>query len=176
MPTPTYTAISKQVLTGTQSSVTFSSIPQSYTDLLLTVSARSNDTSQTYDALLIQINSLTSGNTYRELFGYTTGVLSGANQFGASKMFGGWYSTGSCTANTFGSGEIYFSNYAGATNKAISITAVSENNASTASAAYTAIAAGLLSNTAAITSLTLNLSNGGMVAGTRFDLYGISNS
>jgi len=90
MPTPTYVAISKNVLTSNQSSITLSGIPSTYTDLLLTVSARSSNTAALYTGLLIQINSLTSGNTYTELFGYTTGVLSTANQFGATKMFGGF--------------------------------------------------------------------------------------
>jgi hypothetical protein len=176
MPTPTYTAISKQVLTSAQSSVTFSSIPQNYADLLLTISARSSSTSATYDGILVQINSLTSGNTYAEVFGYTTGVLSARNQYGATKNFIGWLSTSSTTTNTFGSSETYFPNYAGSTNKILSSTAISENNATTSEAAYAAAIAGLSSNTSAISSLTLNFSGGNFVSGSRFDLYGISSS
>jgi hypothetical protein len=176
MPTPTYTAISKNVLTSNQSSITLSGIPSTYTDILILISARSTSTSATYDGLLVQINSLTSGNSYTEIFGYTTGVLSARGQFGSTKNFVGWFSTANTTSNTFGSSETYIPNYAGSTNKVISSTTVSENNATTSEAAYTAAVAGLLSNTAAIDSLTFNFSGGSIVSGSRFDLYGIKNS
>lgn len=176
MPTPTYVAISKNVLTSNQSSITLSSIPSTYTDLCLLVSARSSDTSTLYSGLLMQINALTTGNTYTELIGYTTGVISTRDQFGASKMFIGFYSSDLTTSNTFGSGEIYIPNYAGSTNKSFSVTSVSERNATSADSSYQTISAGLLSNTAAISSLTINFSGYNILSGSRFDLYGIKNS
>jgi hypothetical protein len=176
MPSPTYVPIAKSVLTTTQSSVTFSGISGTYTDLILLISARSNHSAVAYDAILVQINSLTSGNTYTELVGYTTGVLTAANQYGSSKNLLGWTSTAGTTSNTFGSAEIYLPNYSGNYNKVLSSSAVSENNATTSEAAYTAAVAGLLSNTVAISSLTLNCFSGSFVSGSRFDLYGIKNS
>lgn len=173
---PTYTALAKTVLTGTQSSVIFSSIPQNYTDLVLVVSARSTNTSNTYDALMIQTNALTSGNTYQEILGYTTAVLASRNQYGDPKVLAGWLSSATTTTNTFGSSETYIPNYTGSNNKVFSSTAVSENNATTSEAAYTAGIAGLLSNTSAITSLTLNFYIGSFVSGSSFYLYGISNA
>lgn len=172
----TYVALAKNVLSSNQASITFSSIPSTYTDLLLTISARSSDTSTLYSGLLMQINALTAGNTYTELMGYTTGVLSTRDQFGASKMFIGFYSSDLTTSNTFGSGEIYMPNYAGSTNKSFSVTSVSERNAASADSSYQTISAGLLSNTAAISSLTINFSGYNILSGSRFDLYGIKNS
>ena len=176
MPTPTYVAISKNVLTSNQSSITFSGIPSTYTDLCLLVSARSSDTSTLYTGLLMQVNSVTSGNTYVEVLGYTTGVIGTTNQFGASKMFAGFYSSDLTTSNTFGSGEIYIPNYAGSTRKTFSITSVSERNASSADSSYQTIASGLLTDTAGISSLTINFSGYNILSGSRFDLYGIKNS
>ena len=172
----TYFAIAKNVLTSNQSSITFTSIPATYTDLYMTISARSSDTSTLYTGLLMQVNSLTSGSTYTEVFGYTTGALSTRNQFGGSKMFIGFYSTDLSTSNTFGSGEVYMPNYANGLNKTFSVTSVSERNSSSAHSSYQTISAGLSSNTAAISSLTINFSGYNILSGSRFDLYGIKNS
>ena len=172
----TYVALAKNVLTSTTGTVTFSSIPQTYTDLLLVVSCRSTDTSNAYDPVMIQFNSLTSGNSYTEIIGYIAGNLSTRNQYGGTKNLLGFTSSATTTANTFGSLESYMPNYAGASNKIVSSNAVSENNATTSEAAYAAAIAGLLSNTDAISSITLNCYNGSFVSGSRFDLYGIKSS
>jgi hypothetical protein len=76
----------------------------------------------------------------------------------------------SATASTFGSGLIYIPNYAGSTNKSYLTDWVTENNAT---AAYAGFTAGLLSNTAAITDVTLT---GSFVQYSTATLYGISKS
>ena len=176
MPTPTYTAISKNVLTSNQSSIVLNSIPSTYTDLLLVVSARSTDSANLYSALLVQINALTTSNSNTMLYGYITGTLSARNTYGASKNLIGQFSTAMSTSNTFGSSETYIPNYAGSTNKVLSSTAVSESNSTTAEAAYVTNVAGLLSSTDVISSLTFNFYTGQIASGSRFDLYGIKNS
>lgn len=176
MPTPTYVALAKTVLTGTQASITFSGISNAYTDLCLLISARTTDAVNTYDAVLININSASANNSYTEVAGYVTGVLSARNQYGSSKNLLGWTSTAATTSNTFGSIEAYLPNYAGSTNKVISSSAVSENNATTSEAAYAAGVAGLYSNTSAISSFVLTAFGGSFASGSRFDLYGIKNS
>lgn len=172
----TYTALAKNLLASNQTSITFSSIPTNYTDLVLLITARSSNASQLYDSIVIQANAVSSGNSYTELFGYTTGVLSTRDQYGSAKMFGGFYSTSLSTTNTFGSGEIYIPRYSGSTNKIFSVISASERDATSADSSYQTISAGLLSNTAAISSLTINFSGGNILANSRFDLYGISNA
>ena len=74
------------------------------------------------------------------------------------------------TANTFGNSVIYIANYAGSTYKSFSKDSITENNAT---AADQGVGAGLWSNTAAITSLSLTVTSN-MVAGSTFSLYGIT--
>ena len=76
------------------------------------------------------------------------------------------------TADTFTNFEIYIPGYASSTYKNFSIDSAQETNATTA---YTELWAMLWSNSAAITSITLN-SDANWVSGSSFYLYGIKNS
>lgn len=174
----TYVAIAKTVLTGTQATITFSSIPSTYTDLVLLISGRGDGTSDSGLQPDIKFNnSATSDYSRTRLEGYANAGASAAasdNSTGSS-AFGGIAlpnAGASSTSNTFGSIEIYIPNYAGSTNKIASITAVREVNATTW---YNVRAiAGLRSNTAAVTEI--NITGSSFVSGSRFDLYGIKNS
>lgn len=177
MPTPTYVALAKTVLTGTQATVTFSGIVNTYTDLVLLVSSR-DDYASGRDNIKLTINGTSANYSQRIIYGFgtSTGSVSAAGG-GTGTYFDYLYNTAaSGTSNTFGSTEIYIPNYAGSTNKPISTTSVAENNA-TDSTTMIAPGALLWSNTAAITSLTLAPALGtNFVSGSRFDLYGIKNS
>jgi hypothetical protein len=174
MPTPTYVAIAKTVLSADQTDVTFSAIPSTYTDLLLVISARSSDTGNV-DRLKITVNA--SATNYSNNYVYangttaTAGTLSGGNTY--IQMWG--ITANGATANSFGNAEVYLPNYTGSTNKVLSVTGAAENNSATAY--YEGITAGLWSNTSAITSITLDPVVGAdFKSGSRFDLYGIKNS
>lgn len=167
MPTPTYVALAKTVLTGTQQTITFSSIPSTYTDLLVLISARITP-STNYGVCRIRPNGSTTNDTVREL--YNQDGIAGSS-FDTDFNF---YAPGAtATSNTFCNVEIYIPNYAGSTNKVLSWTQVSENNSTTSY--YMAANAGLWSNTAAITSLDI-FQTTNFASGSRFDLYGIKNS
>jgi len=169
----TYTLISSQTLSGSASSVTFSSIPQTYTDLLLVASAR---TDRSYfllvDSILVQPNASATGYTTRNLLG--TGSATQSNTDTAALQLSAGATTSNETANTFGNGSCYIPNYTGSAYKSASLDGVGENNATEAWAGFTA---SLWSNTAAITSLKL-LPYGGanFVQYSTFYLYGIKNS
>jgi hypothetical protein len=77
------------------------------------------------------------------------------------------------TASTFANVEYCFPNYAGSTNKSVSVDSVAENNAT---ATYTMLNAGLWSQTTAISSLSLFLSSGNLAQYSTATLYGISKS
>ena len=131
------------------SSITFSSIPQTFTDLLLVTSLRWSSTID--DNFYLIFNSNTSSYSYRHLRGNGSNAASG-NLSSQSSLWTGWTLGSNFTANTFSNTSHYIPNYAGSTNKSYSIDSVMETNATTA---YAVLAAGLWSNTAAITSITL---------------------
>jgi len=148
------------------SSVTFSGIPQTgYTDLVVKVSGRNNNTSPN---ILFSINGSTS--TFSSIALYGDGASAASTT--AVPRIVSYASTSTDTANTFGNTEIYIPNYTGSTNKSYSVDTVSENNATTA---YTGLFAGLWSTTSAITSLTFTpSSSGNFVQGSTFYLYGVA--
>ncbi len=162
--------IASNDLTATASSITFSSIPQGYTDLKILCSIR-GDISAEYINNRVSFNGSTSGYTSRLL--YALGSGSGASAVNAvtTAIDYSAYGTGTnATANTFSNTEIYIPNYAGSTNKSVSVDAVTENNATTVITSFTA---GLWSNSAAITSIAITASSGNFVSGSTFTLYGI---
>lgn len=174
MPTPTYVALAKTVLTGSQTTVTFSGISNAYTDLILLVSSR-DSTSNKFGQFYVTTNTSSSTNqSVTRLYGATTSVASDRDS-NTSAMNVGMTDAATATSNTFGSLELYFPNYTGSANKIISATTVTENNGTTGFEQFIHTSASLLNNTGAITSISLQSSTQ-FVSGSRFDLYGIKNS
>lgn len=174
----TYTLIEAKTLGSTTSSVTFSSIPQTYTDLKLVWSGRQSRNVYTAAYTLVQFNSSTSGYTYITLQGEGSGSPASQTQAGLTTdgiVIGG-VDNDNNTANSFGSNEMYIPNYTSANYKSVSGEGGSEQNATGVLMLFTA---GLWSNTAAITSITLKPWVGtyfDWLANSTFYLYGISNS
>lgn len=158
--------IADVAVTSPVTSITFSSIPSGYTDLLLTASARDN-TGNVGNFLNIDLNS--SGGT-----GFTNRFLNANGSTASSNSAYGRlvieYCGNSSTANAFGNGEIYFSNYTSSNYKSYSCNSVSENNGTTA---YVNMTAGLWSNTAAINAINLSANTGSITANSTFTLYGV---
>jgi hypothetical protein len=177
----TYTLISSQVLATSAASVTFSSIPQTYTDLVLKVSART-DLANPTDFIDIAINSSTdqtysttslSTRTAGSSLGYQS--TSGSSTYYIGSGISTYTDAASATSSTFGSSEFYFPNYTSSAYKVISNFSVSENNA--VATALMAVGANLRSSTAAITGLKITSdAAANFVSGSSFYLYGISNS
>jgi len=172
MPTPTYVAISKVVLTTTQATITFSSIPSTYTDLIVLFSARTNEAAAADSGFWIYPNNNSGTMSYIRLRGIGSSASSDFNNLdsywrNAVNGAGG-------TADTFASGELYIPNYAGSTFKVGSWTIVREQNSATSNQIIAG--GGLNSATNAINSLNFISSGNSFVSGSRFDLYGIKNS
>ena len=169
----TYTLISSNVLSSSAASVTFSSIPTTFTDLVLRISARKDGGGNTFK---VQFNSDTATN-------YSNTTLTGDSSAASStrntsqvyvRAHGANEST--FTANTFGSSEIYIPSYRLSQNKPIGNFGVQESNSATAGVVSMNANSGLWRNTAAITSITINdPASGNFVSGSSFYLYGISN-
>jgi hypothetical protein len=163
----TYTLIaSSTVGSGGAATIDFTSIPATYTDLVLKVSARSTD--NTGD-LGIKLNTSTSSFSRKVL----RGSGSAASSTSGSDNYVGGLNPSTYTASTFGNAEIYIPNYAGSTNKSISVDSITENNATEA---FAFMVASLWSNTAAITGISLyNFTSGNLAEHSTASLYGISN-
>jgi len=168
----TYTLIASNTLTTTTSSITFSAIPSTFTDLVVRISARgSNAAVGTQLGVRYNNNSSTIySNTY------LTGNGSAASSSRISENNGDEVNNGtsgnSSTSNTFGSTEIYIPNYTVSANKPISWFTVSENNATTA---HITTSASLFGSTTAISSLVINY-NTSLLSGSSFYLYGLRNN
>lgn len=157
---------------GGAASIEFTSIPQTYTDLVIRVSTRSTDSGD--NAFGLRFNgSSTAAYSMRRLWGNGASAFSGLST-SVNNMEGilGVNPSGS-TASTFGNAEIYIPNYTSSNNKSVSIDAVNENNATTA---YAELYAGLWSNTSAITQVTLGYMTGNFVQYSTATLYGVTSA
>jgi hypothetical protein len=135
---------------GGVASIDFTGIPQTGTDLVLVVSARTGYAG-TGDNLVARFNGDSASNyTYRWLYG--NGSSAGSGTGAISGILGIVASGSTATASTFGNASIYIPNYTGSTNKSASCDAVNENNAASATQF---INAGIWNNTSAITSISL---------------------
>jgi len=159
---------SSTVGSGGAASIDFTSIPSTFTDLVVKYSIRTTGAAVATGGF-ITFNGSTTGYTYRRLEG--TGAAAGSQN--GSARYAGVDTGTSATANTFSSAEVYIPNYAGSTNKSYSADSVSENNATTA---YTWFVAGLWSNTAAITSISISDDTFNLGQYSTAYLYGVKNA
>jgi hypothetical protein len=172
----TYTLISSVTVgSGGSTSIAFSSIPSTYTDLHLVISART-DRSSVVDYLRIRFNSDTGSNySYKGVISYS-GIVDGAISGSSLTSVQGLVLNGdTSTSNTFCNNSLYIPNYTSSNNKSLSYETVLENNSTTnyEFGSY----AGLWGQTSAITSInlfTVNTNNFKQYS-TAY-LYGISNA
>ena len=151
---------------GGAANIEFTSIPQTYTDLVVKLSLRTSADNVT---ALLKFNASSLNLTQRFLQGSGSAASSGS-----STAINILENPSSSTASVFANTEIYLPNYAGSTNKSVSVDTVTEKNATDA---YQRIVAGLWSDVAAITSLTVACAAAGnFVQYSSASLYGIKNS
>jgi hypothetical protein len=151
-------------------SITFSNIPQGYTDLKIVYSARVSASGIAPDGLGIQFNGDTASN-YRYLQLYGVGNSANTNSGTAAFQFGGQLTGSSATASTFGNGEFNIPNYTSSNYKASSSDNATENNAVGANLNFIS---NLWQSTAAITSIKLyDLGSTIFVTNSTFTLYGV---
>jgi hypothetical protein len=158
---------------GGASSIDFSSIPSTYTDLAIYLSGRTtSNAGQNWSVTRGTFNGSSSNWSYRGLYGDGSSASSSSNA--SSSEFGSGNSS-LTTANSFGSIFIYIPNYNSSNNKSVSVDFVTETNATTA---LSGLIANLWSNTAAITSigLPMNAAYGLWAQYTTAYLYGIVSS
>ena len=150
---------------GGAANIEFTSIPATYTDLLLVISGRT-DRAAIADGFLIKPNNTTP--TIKYITGDGTTAYSGTN-------YSGIFPAATATASIFGNSAAYFPNYANTSyNKSFSVDDVSENNATNA---YATLSANFYSSTSAIASIKIESINAAsFVQYSTAYLYGIKNS
>ena len=149
---------------GGASSIDFTSIPSTWTDLCLIASLSIGSAGGTAQAMYVTINGSTSTFSGRYLYG--DGVTP------ASGVLARYVGSVNNSSPAFNNTSIYFPNYAGSTNKSFSVDNVTERNASSADANFIA---GLWATTSAITSISIAAAASFVQYSTAY-LYGISNS
>jgi hypothetical protein len=141
----TYQKIARTTVgSGGASTIEFTSIPSTYTDLVVLISARSTGVDPN---IMIRFNSSSSNFSQKRLVSDGSSVAS----YGTYGEWSAWATLSTDTASTFGNSLIYISNYGSSNYKSLSSDATGENNAT---ANNMTLGAELWSNTAAITSVS----------------------
>jgi hypothetical protein len=157
----TYEPIATTTLTSAVPSVTFGSIPQTYTDLII---VQNSIGTVSNDSVNLQFNSDTGSNySVTRLTGNGSAAASNRYSNQPSLQIGDYQQTSSEFA-------IYTAHIMNYSNSTTNKTVLSRSN--TASQ-WVALMVGLWRNTAAITSIRLLPGSGNFSAGSTFTLYGI---
>jgi hypothetical protein len=167
----TYQLIQAQNLVSDAASVTFSSIPGTYTDLALRMSTRATPVG-VIESIKLRFNNDSGTNYSYTLLRGSGSSASSANSVSNDIIEVNGSPGANITANTFSNNEIYIPSYTVSQSKALSTSSIVENNSSTG---YQEAGAALWRNNAAITSILIDVS-GSFVTGSSFYLYGIKNS
>lgn len=157
MPTPTYIALATTTLTSATTTITLSSIPATYRDLVLVVNVPPISGSQ----LCLRFNGDTGSNYTRQYLEYifsSVGQAAGTNDYAYVGAFGGDQATLIC----------HIMDYSGTAQKTLLARGDSANAAKMTRVIW--------ANTAAITSISVQLPANpeNMPIGTTINLYGIA--
>jgi hypothetical protein len=170
----TYQLIASTALTsGSASSISFNSISNAYTDLIVKCSFKSTTSGSAWDNLQISFNGSTSNYNWKGAYGYSgTNVGSNANT-GALARFVGVLPQ--ANNNTFSNGEIYIPNYLVNAYKSLSSDSVDEINSSSGN--ILSWDTNLWADTTAISSISFSIYGGASFSqySTAY-LYGVSNA
>jgi hypothetical protein len=168
----TYRLIQHIRLSSNQGNITFTSIPQTFTDLYLVFSLRSEQGGFAFDDVAIRFNG-DAGSNYpgaalRSREGGVGGFVGTSTRI---DIYGSPAS--SATANTFGNGSAYIPGYRSSSFKSAGTEGYSENNST--SLVQGGLIAGRWNNTAAITSISiLSLNGWNLSQNSTATLYGIT--
>lgn len=162
----TYEPIATTTLSSTTNNVTFSSIPSTYTDLVVVASLKSNVAAN--DAgIFVYPNNGVNYCSFTVIAGDGSSVATA--RITSSNSFSAWYhEVSGASVSDFTTAIYHFNNYSNTTtNKSL---LYRTNRAS----GYTKFYAGLAPTTSAITSLKwTDISGTGFISGSTFTLYGI---
>jgi hypothetical protein len=172
---PTFTKIASTTLASSAGSVTFSSIPQTFTDLCIKTMTRSTAAAVSV-GYVYSINGTGGSGTYVSAGLRATG--SSPTTVVNSNVFG-WHSDfangGGMVANSFSVHEVYIQNYVDSLglNRTFGVVGGQMNQTTPR---YIGVQTAKYQGTTAITSIVFQPDAGSWDIGSSFDLYGISNA
>lgn len=169
----TFTIIGRQILGSSAASVSFASIPGTYTALLLIGQTRTDRASNAVDNVNFQFNADSGSNMLAKTLTGNGATVSVAPTAAAQKLSASSLATAAtATTNAFASWEMIIPDYCGSNDKAIHIRNTHETNATTA---FTTMISAVWRNAAAVTQIDITPVNGtNFVSGSTFHLYGIT--
>jgi hypothetical protein len=154
------------VATGGSASISFSSIPQTYTDLMILISAKTTDANWSY--IKIGFNGSTASFADKQLLSDSATSYSQSNNRFVSFVPGTNQGT-----SVFGAANLYVPNYTSTTSKTYVAEGASPSNGLTG---YPSSEGGIWSVSSAITSIELTMNVGNYAEFSSASLYGISKS
>jgi len=165
---------------GGASAITFSSIPQTYTDLFIIWSARGARVFQ-YDSAQIRFNSDTGSNySYIDMYMPNNGTTTTGNQTSrgiADRIYlTDVIPAANSTASTFSAITIHIPNYTSSAQKVCLIEAAGEANTTSTGDSVRLQLSGYWNNTSAINTISLAAYSANMAQYSSATLYGITNS
>lgn len=163
MATNTYVALDTKTVTSAVSSVTFTSIPQGYTDLVIVCSVSSTATAN----ILLRFGngSIDTASNYSNTFVYGTGSAAGSSRTSSQTSL---YAGAVGASSEFALSTIHIQNYSNATTYKTFLSRF----AWISSAVYATV--GLWRSTSAVNTLTLTSDGTNFAAGSTFTIYGIA--
>jgi hypothetical protein len=168
----TYKAIATVTVgSGGAATIDFTSIPQTYTDLVIMSSVRGNQNNGI--ELYLRFNGSTSGYSGKYILKDSSDATPVSGNSYTDRLFCGIVGGATPTASTFSNDIIYIPNYTSSNNKSLSIDSVMESNSTVQ---WMTLASGLWSNSSAITSISLYPNTNVWIQHSSATLYGIKNS
>lgn len=151
---------------GGAANITFTGIPQTFTDLLILASCRSTFSGDVADMIYVNFNSAGTSN-------YANQQLANSGSFvfaftGTEQVIG-FTAAALSPASTFAVSSAYIPNYVVSTNKAVTIDAVSPSTTNS----FGRMVGMRWTNTAAISSMVITPQAGNFVEFSTISLYGI---
>jgi hypothetical protein len=157
MPTPTYTALATTTLSGGETSVTFSSIPATYRDLVIQGTTKAG----AEIALFIAFNADTTAANYSYVYMLGNGSTTSSVTSAANRLI-------SSTSTVFSTFRVQAMDYSDTSKHKTYLSRAD------VSSAFTYALAGRWANTNAITSVAISVASNSFSAETTFSLFGIA--
>jgi hypothetical protein len=169
MPTPTYIPLATTTLSSAVTTVTFSSISQSYRSLVLVVQAVRSSTGES--GIFVRLNNDTGSNySFVNIEGYGTSAVRNSGT-ARDRMYGSWVTNPFWGNGTIGNSIWNFEDYSASDRYKAALTRTNNGTLVT----YASINKWL--STSAVTSISIALDNSGLFgSGSTFSLYGIASA
>jgi hypothetical protein len=171
----TYTPIANYTAPSTITSYTFTSIPLTYTDLILVTNFQSTSTGDSRCSIRVGNGSVDTGSNYSLTIMVGDGSTASSSRETNRTNFDSYLSEGETGTNTFTLNTFHFMNYSNTTtNKTVLIR---ENNPTAGGSSFlgTAASVGLYRSTVALNTIQIfDLTGKSIAAGSTFTLYGIA--